>query len=208
MILDAAASLLAEGGVAAVEVRAVAARVGMTDAGITHHFGNRETLLAELLRHGGRELRAALKDVVATWLDHDADLLKLVESLESVYRRGYGELAVALHAAGWRDTGRGILDPVVDALHQLRLPSSSIDETRRAVAAVHQAMAAEALYGTDFRRSAGLSGAAASDSATQVRWWARQLELALEIKPAQQSSRQSRTRGRAGTPPITSRQLT
>jgi len=32
LILDAAASLLAEGGIAAVQVRAVAARVGMTDA--------------------------------------------------------------------------------------------------------------------------------------------------------------------------------
>lgn len=208
MILDAAASLLAEGGVAAVEVRAVAARVGMTDAGVTHHFGNRERLLAELLRYGGRQLRAALKDVVATWLDHDADLLELVESLESVYRRGYGELAVALHAAGSRDTGRGILDPVVDALHQRRPPRSSINETRLALAAVHQAIATEALYGTDFRRSAGLSGAAANDSTTQVRWWARQLELALEIKPTQQSPRQSRTHGQADTLPITSERLT
>src|SRR3954471_11209611 len=83
LILDAAAALLAEGGVAAVQVRAVAARVGMTDAGITHHFGNREKLLAELLRHGGRQLRVALQDVLTAWLDHGADLLELVESLET-----------------------------------------------------------------------------------------------------------------------------
>ncbi|MGE2817946.1 TetR family transcriptional regulator [Mycobacterium heidelbergense] len=191
LILDAAAALLAEGGVAAVQVRAVAARVGMTDAGVTHHFGNREKLLAELLRHGGRQLKAALADLVAAWLDHGADLLNLVESLEGLYRRGYGELAVALYAAGWRDTGAGILDPVVDALHQLRAPGSSIDDTRLAVAAVHQAMATEALYGRAFRRSAGLSGAAANDSASQLRWWTRQLELALGVDPAQQSRRQS-----------------
>lgn len=196
LILDTAASLLAEGGVAAVEVRAVAARVGMTDAGVTYHFGNREKLLAELLRHGGRQLRAALTDVVAIWLEHGADLLELVESLESLYRRGYGELAVALHAAGWRDTGAGLLDPVVDALHQLRAPGSSIDETRLAVAAVHQAMATETLYGRAFRRSAGLTGAAANDLTQQVRWWAHQLELALEVEP-QQRRRQSRTGGRA-----------
>src|SRR5258707_10937841 len=53
LILDAGASLLAEGGVAAVQVRAVATRVGMTDAGVTYHFGNRDNLLAELLRYGG-----------------------------------------------------------------------------------------------------------------------------------------------------------
>lgn len=179
MILDAAAALLAEGGVAAVQVRAVAARVGMTDAGVTHHFGNRDKLLAELLRHGGRRVRAALTDVLAQWLDRDADLLELVESLETLYRRGYGELAVALHAAGWRDRGAGMLDPVVDALHRLRPPGSALDDTRHAVAALHQAMATEALYGSAFRRSAGLTGPAANNSAAHVRWWARQLGLAL-----------------------------
>ncbi len=186
MILDAAAALLAEGGVAAVQVRAVAARVGMTDAGVTHHFGNRETLLAELLRHGGRRLRAGLEDVLAEWLDRGADLLELVESLERLYRGGYGELAVALHAAGWRDPGSGMLDPVVDALQRLRPSGSAIDDTRHAVAALHQAMATEALYGSAFRRSAGLTGAAANDSAPHVHWWARQLHLALG--PLEQTS--------------------
>lgn len=188
LILDAAAALLAEGGVAAVQVRAVAARVGMTDAGVTHHFGNREKLLAELLRHGGRQVRAVLGDVLATWLDDGADLVELVESLQGVYRRGYGELAVALHAAGWRDPGAGMLDPVVDALHRLRPPGSSVDDTRLAVAALHQAMATEALYGSAFRRSAGIGGDAAEDPAPQVRWWARQLHLALGVEPAERVS--------------------
>jgi AcrR family transcriptional regulator len=178
MILDAAAALLAEGGVAAVQVRAVAARVGMTDAGVTHHFGNRDKLLTELLRHGGRQLRTALHDVLETWLDHGADLRELVESLQALYGRGFGELAVALHGAGWRDPGAGMLDPVVDALHRLRPPGSSQDDTRHAVAALHQAMATEALYGEAFRRSAGIADA---DSANHVHWWARQLHLMLSV---------------------------
>ncbi|EME52997.1 TetR family transcriptional regulator [Amycolatopsis decaplanina DSM 44594] len=181
LILDTAASLLSESGVAAVQMRAVAARVGMTDAGVAHHFGNRDKLLAELLRHGGRRLRDALQDLLASRLDHDADLLGFVEALHALYRHGYGELAVALHAAGWRDPDSGVLDPVVDALHRLRPPGGSLDDTRLAVAALHQAMATEALYGSVFRRSAGITGAAADDSAAQVRWWARQLHLALGI---------------------------
>lgn len=181
LILDAAATLLAEGGVAAVQVRAVAARIGMTDAGVAHHFGNRDLLLAALLRHGGRRLRTALDGVLAAWLERGADLLGLVESLAALYRHGYGELAVALHAAGWRDPGAGMLDPVVDALHRLRPPGSSLDDTRLAVAALHQAMATEALYGEAFRRSAGLVRTAADGSAAQVRWWARQLHIVLGI---------------------------
>jgi TetR/AcrR family transcriptional regulator, repressor for neighboring sulfatase len=202
LILDAGASLLAEGGVAAVQVRAVATRVGMTDAGVTYHFGNRDNLLAELLRYGGRELRAALQDVLAAWLDRGADLLELVESLRTVYQRGYGELAVALHAAGWRDPGSGMLNPVVDALHRLRPPGSSIGDTRLAVAALHQAMATEALYGSAFRRSAGLTGAEADDPAAQVLWWARQLHLALVRKPPQQGHRrpQANDRNRSNAP--------
>ncbi|MFI7119330.1 TetR/AcrR family transcriptional regulator [Amycolatopsis sp. NPDC049868] len=183
LILDAAASLLSESGVAAVQMRAVAARVGMTDAGVAHHFGSRDKLLAELLRHGGRRLRDGLQGLLTSWLDHDADLLELVQSLHTLYRDGYGELAVALHAAGWRDPGSGMLDPVVDALHRLRPPGGSLDDTRLTVAALHQAMATDALYGSDFRRSAGLTGAAADDSSAQVRWWARQLHLALGLRP-------------------------
>lgn len=185
LILDAAASLLAEGGVAAVRVRAVAARVGMTDAGVAHHFGTRQELLAALLRHGGRQLRSALEQVLASWLAGEPDLQELVTSLDALYRRGYGELAVALHAAGWRDRGTGMLNPVVDALHRLRAPGSSIEDTRLAVAALHQAVATESLYGKDFRRSAGLTGRAAVDPREQLRWWARQLELALGIGRAE-----------------------
>lgn len=180
LILDAAASLLAEGGVAAVQVRAVAARVEMTDAGVTHHFGNRDKLLAELLRHGGRQLRTALQDVLAKWLDRGADLQELVESLQALYGRGFGELAMALHAAGWRDPGAGMLDPVVDALHRLRPAGSGKADTRHAVAALHQAMATEASYGEAFRRSAGLTEADA-DSTGHVRWWARQLHIMLGV---------------------------
>lgn len=179
MILDAAAGLLADGGVAAVQVRAVAARVGMTDAGVTHHFQSRDNLLRELLRHGGRQLRAALEETLNSWLEKGADLYELVESLAGLYRQGYGELAVALHAAGWRDRGSGMLDPVVEALHGLRPRGASIEDTRLAVAALHQAMATESLYGSAFRRSAGLTGRVASDSAEQLQWWTRQLQLTL-----------------------------
>lgn len=181
LILDAASSLLAEGGVAAVQVRAVAARVGMTDAGVTHHFQSRDNLLRELLRHGGRQLRAAVEEVLSSWLEQGTDLGGLVESLAGLYRQGYGELAVALHSAGWRERGSGMLDPVVDALHQLRPPGASLDDTRLAVAALHQAMATEPLYGSAFRRSAGFTPTAATNPTPQLHWWTRQLQLALDL---------------------------
>ncbi|ADJ44719.1 TetR family transcriptional regulator [Amycolatopsis mediterranei S699] len=181
LILDAAERVLAEGGVAAVQVRAVATRVGMTDAGVSHHFGSRDHLLEALLRHGGRKIRAGVAEVLASWLDRGADLGQLVEALAAFYRGGYGELAVALHAAGWRDRGSGMLAPVVEALHALRADAADVEDTRLAVAALHQALVTESRYGPAFRRSAGITGRAATDSGPQLRWWTAQLSRSLGL---------------------------
>lgn len=187
LILEAAADLLAEGGVTAVHVRAVATRVGMTDAGIAHHFGTRENLLHELLHHGGRRMRFAVRDALDLWLEGEADLLRLATSLSDLYRKGFSELAVALHAAGWRDRGSGMLEPLVAALHARRPDPAGtpIDDTRIAVAAFHQAIAMEPLYGPAFRRSAGFTAIAAADRDMGLRWWSAQLGLALGIETAE-----------------------
>src|SRR3954451_1385609 len=148
LILAAAEQLLIDGGPQAVQVRSVAQRVGITDAGVSHHSGGRDQLLVALLRHGGRRLRAAVETAVSAWIDTEPDVASLVATIAEVYRDGYAELAVALHAAGWRDTGAGLLEPVVQALHAARTRSrsrsgSGIEDTRIAVAALHQALALE-----------------------------------------------------------------
>ncbi|MEV6171556.1 TetR/AcrR family transcriptional regulator [Streptomyces sp. NPDC051954] len=48
-ILDAALAAYAEAGSRKVSVRDIAQRVGMTDAGVLHHFGSREALLTAVL---------------------------------------------------------------------------------------------------------------------------------------------------------------
>src|SRR3954465_5603002 len=117
LILEAAEHLLVEGGPTAVQVRAVAERVGMTDAGVYHHFGTQQSLLVALLRHGGRRLRKAVEETVARWADEADDLAAVAAAMASLYTDGYAELAIALHAGGWGDSGGGLLEPVVQALH-------------------------------------------------------------------------------------------
>lgn len=185
VILEAAQALLVDGGPHAVQVRAVAERVGMTDAGVAHHFGSRDALLVALLRHGGRCLKDTVRDAVSTWVEEGADVRDLVSRVAALYAEGYGELAIALHAAGWRDDGGGLLDPVVDALHDARrrigAPVQRKEDTRLAVAALHQALATETAYGPAFRRSAGMSSKAAANSARQLAWWAATLEQRLGL---------------------------
>lgn len=186
LILQAAEQLLVEGGPQAVQVRAVAQRVGMTDAGVTHHFGSREGLLIALLRRGGRRLREAVERAVSTWVDTGASVAELVDGMADVYEDGYGELAIALHAAGWSDDGTGMLNPVVDALHNARSRADGRApkraETRLAVAALHQALATEPAYGSSFRRSAGIDKRSAGSSRQQRRWWVDTLVTVLDIK--------------------------
>lgn len=184
LILAAAEDLLIEGGSVAVQMRAVAQRVAMTDAGVSHHFGSRAGLLVELLHHGGRRIRDAVKETTEGWVANGETVAHLVDRVAAVYEDGYGELAVALHAGGWHDEGTGMLDLVVDALHAARSRRGGRprrEDTRLAVAALHQALATDPSYGAAFRRSAGIAADAAADPTAQRRWWARTLTSVLGL---------------------------
>ena len=61
-ILDAALAAYAEAGSRKVSVRDIAQRVGMTDAGVLHHFGSREALLAAALEAREAVTRAKYGD--------------------------------------------------------------------------------------------------------------------------------------------------
>jgi AcrR family transcriptional regulator len=67
-IIDAALALYAEAGSRRVSVRDIAQRVGMTDAGVLHHFGSREALLTAVL-----EARDTAAAVPVTALGDTAD---------------------------------------------------------------------------------------------------------------------------------------
>ncbi|WP_218003940.1 TetR/AcrR family transcriptional regulator [Nocardia pneumoniae] len=184
MILEAASRLLAAGGLAAVQVRAVAAEIGVSDAAVNHHFGTRDQLLEALLRFGGTKLKTELHAVLGAWTDSPIDPAELVHALSALYADGYAELALALHRSGWRDTGSGLLDEVVDRLHGQACEGCAasgrtppLRETiQLTVAALHQAVAMEPLFGDEFRRSVGL-GAAARDQ--MLDWWIETLRTTV-----------------------------
>jgi AcrR family transcriptional regulator len=186
-ILAMAEQLLAEGGVEAVQVRAVARKAGMTDAGVTHHFRDREGLLTALIEDAGRRMRSTIDAIIEEWLAGDVDLGHLLTALARLYRKGYAELGVALHAAGWRERGEPIFGKVVEIIHAARLaqargPAPDIMDTRLAVAAFHNAIATDALFGREFRRSAGVKASAATGSEQQLEWWIRTLQTTLGLR--------------------------
>ncbi|MEU7292657.1 TetR/AcrR family transcriptional regulator [Streptomyces exfoliatus] len=63
-ILEAALAAYEEAGSRSVSVRDIAQRVGMTDAGVLHHFGNREGLLTAVLEARDAEAVACFGDPI------------------------------------------------------------------------------------------------------------------------------------------------
>jgi AcrR family transcriptional regulator len=189
LILEAAAQLLREGGPASVQVRAVAARLGITDAAINHHFGTRDQLLEALLRDAGRRIRRRVREIIEAWSD-EADMAALVDGLASAYAEGYGELGIALNRSGWRDRTSGMLAGVVDELQkraeancraEVRTPPSRQD-VELTIAALHQALATESAFGHEFRRSVGYRGTAHAGAAAARAWWTDVLRRLVEGK--------------------------
>lgn len=60
LILETALAVIGRRGYGATSLRDIAAEVGMTQAGMLHHFGTKENLLVEVLRQRDAASRAAL----------------------------------------------------------------------------------------------------------------------------------------------------
>ncbi|WP_024577271.1 MULTISPECIES: TetR/AcrR family transcriptional regulator [unclassified Afipia] len=191
LILDAAEALLRQSGSDAVNVRAVAAKVGLTDAAVNHHFGTRQKLLEALLRHGGRRLKDELNAGLVRWQKTDHSVERLVDIIADLYADGdYAALALRLHLSGWRDRGVGLLSPVVEALHDMRLKAFAaagksgppISETRFIVGLMHQAIALDPLFGSEFRRSAGMARSEEPFRDQKKKLWGSILRVLLSVE--------------------------
>lgn len=179
VIIANAEKILLREGVQAVQVRAVAREAGMTDAGITHHFGNRDGLLTALLDEGARKTRDAISETVQGWVEEGPDIERLVETLHALYRGGYAALALQLHNSGWQDTGRPLLEPVVAPLMaRNQNPDTTEEDLRAALASLHQWLALEPVFGSPFRRSAGLKRD--TKVKLQLAWWVHSIEAMLQ----------------------------
>jgi AcrR family transcriptional regulator len=119
-ILEAAERRLTEDGPDGVRVQRIAADLGMTDAALHYHFGNREALVEALMRFSAKRLVQDIGDALETW---DADRLDL-HQLGALFRKSYAERGVARLVvsvlAGRRPRGAGMLRRLVLAVHEAR----------------------------------------------------------------------------------------
>ncbi len=173
-ILQAAEARLIAQGPDAVRVQPIARELGLTDAAVHYHFGSREQLLESLLRYCGRRFLDELADAIAA---HRAqgmgfDLAGAAALLADFYdRKGAARLVMWLSFSGWRPEGAGMLAPLVDWLHEVRLaralaqgaPAPAREDSQYAVALLSASAMSQALFGDALLRSVDLDPAKAPD---------------------------------------------
>ncbi|MDQ0464053.1 AcrR family transcriptional regulator [Caulobacter ginsengisoli] len=176
-ILETAEAHLAADGPAGVKVQRIARELGITDAGVNHHFGSREALLEALLRFCGRRFVEELRAEVAARGEAPFDAGQAARLLLDFYgRRGTGRLAMWLMLSGWEPQGSGMLEPLVDWAWRSALLATRRD-CQKLVAVLSAVTLSQALSRDAILRSVGLDGV---DEADFLDWVAR---LAASPRP-------------------------
>src|SRR5260370_35691905 len=115
-ILEAGEGRRTKDGPDGVRVQRIAADLGMTDAALHYHFGNREALVKALMRFSAKRLVEDIGGALETW---DVDRLDLHQHgalfCKSYAERGVSRLVISGHA-GRRH--RGAVTSRLSVLHQ------------------------------------------------------------------------------------------
>ncbi|MEM7247042.1 MAG: TetR/AcrR family transcriptional regulator [Acidobacteriota bacterium] len=104
-LLDAALELIREKDVGGVSLRAIARRVGVTNAAPYHHFPNKSALLREVAAEGFRKMAEVMEAEIASLPEGATPIVRL-----EAMGRAYVRFAVA-HPAHYRVMFREDLDP-------------------------------------------------------------------------------------------------
>jgi AcrR family transcriptional regulator len=164
-ILERAEHYLIAEGLNGVKVQKIARDLGLSDAGIHYHFGNRQKLLEALLRFAGQRFVGELTAAIERSEMSSFDLAAAARLLSDLYeRRGTARLAMSLVLSGWSPRGAGMLQPLAEWLHRARMSSAkargvtppTLEESQKVVAVLNAVIFVQALTGDAMLRSAGL----------------------------------------------------
>lgn len=164
-ILERAEHYLIAEGLNGVKVQKIARDLGLSDAAIHYHFGNRQKLLEALLRFAGQRFVGELTAAIERSEMSSFDLAAAARLLSDLYeRRGTARLAMSLVLSGWSPRGAGMLQPLAEWLHRARMSSAkargvtppTLEESQKVIAVLNAVIFVQALTGDAMLRSAGL----------------------------------------------------
>jgi len=161
----AARDLLTREGVAAVTLKAVAARIGRTHANLLHHFGSVAGLHAALAEDIATAVAGSITGSIGRMRRGEARLRDVVEGMfDAFIDQGAGELIAWVVLTRQREA----LEPIVEAIAQVVRDISEPGEERpldQATLGLVLLAIGDSLAGSEVARACGLPRSAARDIA-------------------------------------------
>jgi AcrR family transcriptional regulator len=163
----AARDLLTREGVAAVTLKAVAARIGRTHANLLHHFGSVAGLHAALAEDIATSVAGSITGSIGRMRRGEARLRDVVEGMfDAFIDQGAGELIAWVVLTRQREA----LEPIVEAIAQVVRDISEPGEERpldQATLGLVLLAIGDSLAGSEVARACGLPRSAARDIAVR-----------------------------------------
>ena len=163
----AARDLLTREGVAAVTLKAVAARIGRTHANLLHHFGSVAGLHAALAEDIAVAVAGSITGSIGRMRRGEARLRDVIEGMfDAFIDQGAGELIAWVVLTRQREA----LQPIVEAIGQVIRDISEPGEERpldQATLGLVLLAIGDSLAGSEVARACGLPRSAARDIAVR-----------------------------------------
>ena len=163
----AARDLLTSEGVAAVTLKAVAARIGRTHANLLHHFGSVAGLHQALAADIAVSVAESITGSIGRMRRGEARLRDVVEGMfDAFIEQGAGELIAWVVLTRQREA----LEPIVEAIAQVIRDISDPGEQRpldQATLGLVLLAIGDSLAGSEVARACGLQRSAARDIAVR-----------------------------------------
>jgi AcrR family transcriptional regulator len=163
----AARDLLTREGVAAVTLKAVAARIGRTHANLLHHFGSVAGLHAALAEDIAVAVAASITGSIGRMRRGEARLRDVIEGMfDAFIDQGAGELIAWVVLTRQREA----LQPIVEGIGQVIRDISEPGEERpldQATLGLVLLAIGDSLAGSEVARACGLPRSAARDIAVR-----------------------------------------
>ena len=167
LAIDAARELLREDGVAAITLKAVAAKIGRTHANLLHHFGSVAGLHRALADEIAHQVAGSITEAIGRMRRGEAGLKDVIEGMFDAFdHQRVGELMAWVMLTRQQEA----LEPVADAISDVVRDISSPGDTRpldQATLGLVLLAIGDSLVGAEVARACGLPRSAARGIAAQ-----------------------------------------
>lgn len=163
----AARDLLTREGVAAVTLKAVAAKIGRTHANLLHHFGSVSGLHAALAEDIATSVAGSITGSIGRMRRGEARLRDVIEGMfDAFIDQGAGELIAWVVLTRQREALETIVDAIAQVIRDISEPGEERPLDQATLGLVLLAIG-DSLAGSEVARACGLPRSAARDIAVR-----------------------------------------